>query len=165
MSGIQAVSAQSTRASHSARDIARNSRQTDGHNPCTDDFVCHFGCGHFSYSGATGSGAQVSDHHDFALTFERGTEWFRSTIARNFDTSITWISPPRRELLDRIIVLNEAHLRRLMTSYLEYYHTVRPHLSLELNAPVPRPIQEPNDGKVTSMPHVGGLYQGYRRAA
>ncbi len=71
----------------------------------------------------------------------------------------------RRELFDRVIVLNEAHLRRLMTLYLEYYHTVRPHLSLERNAPIPRPIQEPGKGKVVSTPHVGGLYQGYRRAA
>jgi transposase InsO family protein len=71
----------------------------------------------------------------------------------------------RRELLDRVIVLNEAHLRRLMTSYLEYYHTVRPHVSLERNAPIPRPIQGPSEGNVRAMPHVGGLYQGYRRAA
>lgn len=71
----------------------------------------------------------------------------------------------RRELLDRIIVLNETHLQRLMTSYFDYYHTVRPHLSLERNAPIPRPIQGPSEGPVVSMPHVGGLYQGYRRAA
>ena len=71
----------------------------------------------------------------------------------------------RRELLDRVIVLNEAHLRRLMTSYLEYYHRVRPHLSWERNAPIPRPIQGPSEGKVIAMPHVGGLYQSYRRAA
>jgi transposase InsO family protein len=71
----------------------------------------------------------------------------------------------RRELLDRVIVLNEAHLRRLMTSYLEYYHTVRPHLSLDRNAPIPRPIQGPREGPVVAMPHVGGLYHGYRRAA
>ena len=71
----------------------------------------------------------------------------------------------RRELLDRVIVLNEAHLRRLMTSYLEYYHTIRPHLSLDRNAPIPRPIQGPSEGKVIAVPHVGGLYQGYRRAA
>ena len=71
----------------------------------------------------------------------------------------------RRELLDRVIVLNDAHLRRLMTSYLAYYHRVRPHLSLERNAPIPRPIQGPGEGRVIAMPHVGGLYQGYRRAA
>jgi transposase InsO family protein len=71
----------------------------------------------------------------------------------------------RRELLDRVIVLNEAHLRRLMTSYLEYYHTVRPHLSLDRNAPIPRPIQGPSEGNVVTMPYVGGLHHGYRRAA
>jgi transposase InsO family protein len=71
----------------------------------------------------------------------------------------------RRELLDRVIVRNEAHLRRLMTSYLDYYHTVRPHLSLERNALIPRPIQGPSEGKVIAMPHVGGLYREYHRAA
>ena len=57
----------------------------------------------------------------------------------------------RRELLDRVIVLNEAHLRRLMASYLDYYHTIRPHLSLNRNAPIPRPIQGPS--KATSLPY------------
>ena len=71
----------------------------------------------------------------------------------------------RRELLDRVIVRNEAHLRRLMTSYLEYYHTVRPHLSLDRNALIPRPIQGPSEGNVVTMSYVGGLPHGYRRAA
>ncbi|MCZ6875575.1 MAG: integrase core domain-containing protein [bacterium] len=31
----------------------------------------------------------------------------------------------RRELLDRVVVFNTAHLRRLVMSYLDYYHTVR----------------------------------------
>jgi hypothetical protein len=71
----------------------------------------------------------------------------------------------RRELLDRVIVFNESHLRRLIMSYLDYYHTVRPHLSLERNAPIPRPIQPPGEGKVVAMPYVSGLHHGYRRAA
>jgi hypothetical protein len=71
----------------------------------------------------------------------------------------------RRELFNRVIVLNEAHLRRLMRSYLEYYHTVRPHLSLNHNAPIPRPIQGRSEGNVMAMPHVGGLHHGYRRVA
>jgi putative transposase len=71
----------------------------------------------------------------------------------------------RRELLDRVIVLNEAHLRRLMSSDLEYYHTVRPHLSLDSHAPIPRPIQGPHEGNVMTIPHVGGLHRGYRRVA
>ena len=71
----------------------------------------------------------------------------------------------RRELLDRVIVRNEAHLRRLMTSYLAYYHTVRPHLALDRNAPMPQPIQGPSEGNIMAMPHVGGLHHGYRRVA
>ena len=71
----------------------------------------------------------------------------------------------RRELLDHVIVLNEAHLCRLVQSFLGYYHTVRPHLSLERNAPIPRPIQAPSEGNVVAVPHVGGLHRGYRRVA
>ena len=71
----------------------------------------------------------------------------------------------RRELLNRVIVLNEAHLCRLVTSFLEYYHTARPHLSLERNAPIPRPIQVPSEGKVVALPYVGGFHHSYRRAA
>ena len=71
----------------------------------------------------------------------------------------------RRELLAHVIVRNEAHLCRLVTSYLAYYHTVRPHLSLERNAPIPRPMQAPRDGNVVAMPCVGGLHHSYRRVA
>jgi transposase InsO family protein len=71
----------------------------------------------------------------------------------------------RRELLDHVIVLNEVHLCRLVPSFLGYYHTVRPHLSLERNAPIPRPMQGPSEGNVVAMPCVGGLHHGYRRVA
>jgi transposase InsO family protein len=37
----------------------------------------------------------------------------------------------RREVLDHVIVLNERHLRCVLTSYLGYYHRSRTHLSLE----------------------------------
>jgi putative transposase len=40
----------------------------------------------------------------------------------------------RRECLDHIIVLNEASLRRTITSYLVYYHGARTHLSLDKDA-------------------------------
>ncbi len=36
----------------------------------------------------------------------------------------------RRECLDHIIVLNERHLRRILTDYFHYYHDVRPHLAV-----------------------------------
>jgi transposase InsO family protein len=71
----------------------------------------------------------------------------------------------RRECLDHVIVLGEAHLRRLVAAYLAYYHEARPHLALARNAPVPRALQPPSMGKVTALPQVGGLHHRYARAA
>jgi transposase InsO family protein len=71
----------------------------------------------------------------------------------------------RRELLDHVIVRNQAHLCRLVASFLDYYHTVRPHLSLKRNAPIPRPRHVPSEGQVVAIPCVGGLHHGYRRVA
>ena len=41
----------------------------------------------------------------------------------------------RRECLDHVIVVNESHLRRVLTSYLLYYHRSRTHLGLEKDTP------------------------------
>ncbi len=38
----------------------------------------------------------------------------------------------RRELLDRLLIVNEDHLRQVLTEYLMHYNTARP-------APLPRP--------------------------
>ena len=40
-----------------------------------------------------------------------------------------------REYLDHIIVLGEAHLRRILKSYADYYNGVRTHRSLNEDAP------------------------------
>jgi len=71
----------------------------------------------------------------------------------------------RRECLDHMIVLNEQHLRRIIASYLRYYHSVRTHLSLEKDAPDGRAVQRPGTGKVVALPHVGGLHHEYVRLA
>ena len=46
----------------------------------------------------------------------------------------------RRECVDHIIVLGEAHLRRILKSYADYYNRVRTHRSLNRDAPVSRPV-------------------------
>ena len=71
----------------------------------------------------------------------------------------------RRECVDHVIVFNEAHLRRILTSYFRYYHQSRTHLSLERNAPVPRRVEHPSEGNVIAIPQVGGLHHRYSRAA
>ena len=71
----------------------------------------------------------------------------------------------RRDMLDHVIVLHEWHLQRLLTSYFHYYHRFRTHLSLAMDCPEPRPIQQLGSGKVVAVPEVGGLHHHYERQA
>ena len=71
----------------------------------------------------------------------------------------------RRECLDRVIIFNEVHMKRILTSYFDYYHHARTHLSLERNSPMPREVEPPSQGDVISIPQVGGLHHRYTRAA
>jgi len=71
----------------------------------------------------------------------------------------------RRECLDLVIVFGEEHLRRILREYFRYYHEVRPHQSLARNSPVPREVDAPANGRVISIPQVGGLPHRYVRAA
>jgi len=54
----------------------------------------------------------------------------------------------RRDCLDHVIVLNERHLKRILTRYFDYYHCWRTHLSLEMDSPESRSVQPPALGKV-----------------
>ena len=71
----------------------------------------------------------------------------------------------RRECLDHMIVLNDAHLRRVLHAYLVYYHSARTHPSLDKDAPEPRPVEPPDQGRIVETPLVGGLHHRYTRRA
>ena len=71
----------------------------------------------------------------------------------------------RRECLDHVLVINEGHLLRVLRGYFAYYHDSRPQQSLEGNAPRPREIEPPSQGRIIAEPQVGGLHHRYRRAA
>jgi len=71
----------------------------------------------------------------------------------------------RRECLDHIVIFNERHLRRVLSSYVDYYQRTRTHLSLDKDCPDPRPIQLPRIGRVVAIPQVGGLHHRYERLA
>ena len=71
----------------------------------------------------------------------------------------------RRELLNGVIVLNERHLRRILSSYITYSHQARPHMGLGNNAPEPRAVEPPECGRVVAEQMVGGLHHRYRRCA
>jgi transposase InsO family protein len=75
-----------------------------------------------------------------------------------------FIGSARRECLDQVIVFNATGLQRLMKLYCAYYEQSRTHLSLNKDAPIPRPIAAP-DGRVVAIPQVGGLHHRYPRQA
>ncbi|UCE58620.1 MAG: transposase [Phycisphaerales bacterium] len=62
-----------------------------------------------------------------------------------------FIGSIRRECLSHVIILNKRYLRRILRSYLDYYHHSRTHLSLGRNSPAPREVEPPERGKVISL--------------
>ena len=67
----------------------------------------------------------------------------------------------RRECLDHIIVRGEAHLRRILRSYADYYNDIRTHRSLNKDTPVFRRVQ--HTGVISSRAILGGLHHHYAR--
>jgi transposase InsO family protein len=67
----------------------------------------------------------------------------------------------RRECLDHVLILNAAHLRRVLRTYADYYNNHRTHLALGKDAPNFRAVE--TDGEVISRPMLGGLHHRYGR--
>ncbi|HME71229.1 MAG TPA: integrase core domain-containing protein [Myxococcota bacterium] len=74
-----------------------------------------------------------------------------------------WIGSCRRELLDRVVILNERHLRRLLRDYLDYYARDRCHLALDKDAPDTRSVQPRPSARARVVAHrrLGGLHHRY----
>ncbi len=75
-----------------------------------------------------------------------------------------WIRSVREECLDWILILNKAHLRRVLNVYLEYYNKYRPHQGLEQQSPIPRPEPE-TTGIVKQRQILGGIVNDYFRSS
>ena len=78
-----------------------------------------------------------------------------------------WIGGCRRELLDRTLVWNQAHLRQILREYETHHNQHRPHRSLDAAAPL-KPLTEPVDlaqYRVRKQARVGGLINEYRLVA
>lgn len=70
----------------------------------------------------------------------------------------------RRECLNRVIIMGEPHLQRILTMYVDYYNRSRTHYSLDQDCPVSRPMHSVDDGnEIVSIPQVGGLHHRYER--
>ena len=75
--------------------------------------------------------------------------------------AVRLIGSIRRECLDHIVVLGDAHLRRILAAYAGYYNELRTHLSLSEDSPDHRPIHR--YGKIAAWPILGGLHHQYCR--
>jgi putative transposase len=75
----------------------------------------------------------------------------------------------RRELLDRLLTVNEYHLRWALTEYLRHYNEARPHRSLGQLAPAQAPIRPPvinlAEHRIRRKQILGGLTHEYQIAA
>ncbi|MEP7288120.1 MAG: integrase core domain-containing protein [Chloroflexota bacterium] len=75
-----------------------------------------------------------------------------------------WVRSVRQECLDRLLIINQAHLRRVLREYVDYYNAARPHQGLQQQAPIPFP-RGPAMGPVSCRDVLGGILHDYRREA
>jgi hypothetical protein len=78
-----------------------------------------------------------------------------------------WIGGCRRELLDRTLIWNQSHLRRILREYATHHNQHRPHRALDAAAPL-KPLPEPADldqYRALKQARVSGLINEYRLVA
>ena len=82
-----------------------------------------------------------------------------------------WVQTCRRELLDRTLIWNQAHLLHALREFEQFYNAHRPHQGIA-NArplhPLPSPIPEPGTTTrlhIERLDRLGGILHEYRHAA
>jgi transposase InsO family protein len=77
-----------------------------------------------------------------------------------------WIGTVRREILDRTLIMNDRHLRKVLSEYEDHFNQHRPHRALNQASPL-RALPDPVDAdiKVTRRDRLGGLLHEYAQVA
>jgi putative transposase len=111
--------------------------------------------------------------HKFTAVFD---EVFRAEGIRTVLTAVQaprmnaimerWVGTIRREILDRILIMNAAHLRKVLAEYETYFNEHRPHRALNQASPL-RALPDPIDADitVTRRDRLGGLLHEYSQVA
>jgi transposase InsO family protein len=79
-----------------------------------------------------------------------------------------WHRSVRAELLDRTLVWNLSHLRRVLAEYESFYNEHRPHRALDQAAPLkplPDNVVDLNHFRVARHDRIGGILHEYHMAA
>jgi putative transposase len=77
-----------------------------------------------------------------------------------------WVGTVRRELLDRILIINARHLRKVLAEYETHFNTHRPHRALNQASPMqalPDPVDA--DIRVIRRDRLGSLLHEYAQVA
>ena len=75
-----------------------------------------------------------------------------------------YVRTVRSECLDKIIIVNQAHLRSVLTEYIQFYNERRPHQGISQQSPIIR-LPEERKGSVQKRPILGGIINDYYRMA
>ena len=77
-----------------------------------------------------------------------------------------WVRSVKQECLSKLILFNEASLRRVLAEYLEHYHTERNHQGKRNVLLFPAPVDAPTPAEpIVCKQRLGGLLKYYARAA
>jgi transposase InsO family protein len=78
------------------------------------------------------------------------------------------IGSVRRECLDFVAILSDAHARRLIQAYVIFFNQARPHQGIDQQIPEPpllAPLPENDHRRIVGVPILGGLHHDYRWVA
>jgi transposase InsO family protein len=78
-----------------------------------------------------------------------------------------WIGTLRRELLDRMLIVNRRHLKTVLAEYIAHFNDHRPHRALHQAAPL-KPLPQaasPTDLRFRRRDRLGGLIHEYTQVA
>ena len=75
-----------------------------------------------------------------------------------------WVRAIREECLDRLILINERHVRRVLAEYVGYYSGRRPHQGIDQESPLGlEPVLA--EGPICYRNVLGGIIRDYYREA
>ena len=79
--------------------------------------------------------------------------------------SESFVRTARREVLNKMILFGEKHVRYVINSLVEHYNRERPHSGIDHGTPIPLPDPPSLHGEVRCRERLGGLLKSYYREA
>ena len=108
--------------------------------------------------------------HFHAIAVGSGVEVLRTPIRAPRANAVCerLLGSVRREWLDHLVLVSEAHLRRVLSAYVRYFNRSRPHQGINQRVPESEDVTASainTSGLIVTLPVLGGLHHEYRRAA